>query len=147
MDAFAQAMELLEQARDDSVAPFLSSGLEETSRTLKKASGLSSLLTRAINLLNSTVSPVNPGSSAPSNGIFSATAATSTYVSLATLTQQLLSLCGLDLGGPGTVARIARSQTETSIDITLTVSCARKSDTAQTSEANPQQSPSRPSSP
>src|SRR5271166_5817581 len=102
---------------------------------------------RAISLLNSTVSPANPGSSAPSNGTSSATAATSTCVNLATLTQQLLSLCGLDLGGPVIITLIEVSPSGRSIDITLTASCARRSDTAQTSEANHQQSPSRPSSP
>src|SRR5271165_3593824 len=147
MDAFAQAMALLAQLRDDLVALSVSLEREEISRILRRVFDLSSLLTRAINLLNSTVSPVSPGSSAPSNGTSSATAATSTYVNLGTLTQQLLSLCGLPLDGPGILFTIEISPTETSIAITHTASCARRSDTAQTSEANPQQSPSRPSSP
>src|SRR5271166_4468052 len=147
MDAFAQAMALLAQLRDDLVALSVSLEREEISRILRRVFDLSSLLTRAINLLNSTVSPANPGSSAPSNGTSSATAATSTYVNLGTLTQQLLSLCGLDLGGPVIITLIEVSPSGRSIDITLTASCARRSDTAQTSEANHQQSPSRPSSP
>src|SRR5258708_3869462 len=71
----------------------------------------------------------------------------SRQLSLETCIQQLPECVGRTLGGPVTSSEIRLSRNDHSIDITLTVSCAKSSDTARTTEASPQPSPSKPPSP
>src|SRR6266403_2867640 len=66
---------------------------------------------------------------------------------LETHIQQLLASVGLHSHGLATLKRIKGLQNPHTIDITLTVSCARNSDTDQTMEANPTPSPANPNSP
>src|SRR6266403_4371044 len=66
---------------------------------------------------------------------------------LETHIQQLLASVGLHSHGLATLKRIKGLQNPHTIDITLTVSCARNSDTDQTMEANPTPLPANPNSP
>src|SRR6267154_852423 len=61
--------------------------------------------------------------------------------------QQLLECVGPNSLGQATLNWTDKSLTETSIDITLTVSCVRNSVTGRTTEANPPPSQCKPTSP
>ena len=82
-----------------------------------------------------------------SNGTSSATDSSSTLWNLAIFTQQLLDLYGPSFHGPVTSKEINISQKDRSIDITLTVSCAKSSDMDPITAVNPTPSPSKPISP
>src|SRR5258707_13568040 len=68
-------------------------------------------------------------------------------VSPVILIQQLLILAGQVCHGPVILKKTKLSQKHLTIDITLTVSCARNSDTGQIMVASPLPSPVNPSSP
>src|SRR6266404_3334235 len=71
----------------------------------------------------------------------------STPASQAILIQQLLESAGLAFLGQATLEEIRILPNNPTTDITLTVSCARNSDTVPTTEASPLPSPARPNSP
>ena len=71
-------------------------------------------------------------SSEPSNGTFSGTHAILMLAKAETHIQQLLEYVGLPSDGPVILRKIKASQNGHTIDITLTVSCARNWDTVQT---------------
>src|SRR5258706_5256241 len=72
---------------------------------------------------------------------------TSKLVSPVTLIQQLLDSAGQACHGPVILKKTKLSQKHLTIDIALTVSCARNSDTGQMMVASPLPSPANPSSP
>ena len=146
MDEFERATTLLEQARADLVLASRSLARAEISKTLKRALEASSSLTRAISSLSSMQSPGSPTAWGPKSGISSPTPPISTQLSPETFIQLWLSYAGQIWGGPATLQQIVVLPTETSTDITLTVSCARSSGTAQTTEDSPPPSPPKPSS-
>src|SRR6266404_286832 len=71
----------------------------------------------------------------------------SKLVSPVTLIQQLLDSAGQVCHGPVILKKTKLSQKHLTIDITLTVSCARNSDTGQIMVASPLPSPAKPNSP
>src|SRR5882762_10071107 len=71
----------------------------------------------------------------------------SMQLSLETCIQQLLECVGPTLSGQVIWQETRKSPNNLSTDITVTVSCAKSSDTARTTEASPQPSPSKPPSP
>ena len=73
LELFELHITLRVQTPDGSALASARSELEEISRILRSHSEASSSQTRVISLLNVTLSPVNPSSSAPSNGTSSPT--------------------------------------------------------------------------
>ncbi len=74
------------------------------------------------------------------------TQGTSKLVSPVTLIRQLLESAGQVCHGPVILKKTKLSQKHLTIDITLTVSCARNSDTGQIMVASPLPSPLKPNS-